>query len=125
MTHLSIANWYFFAVLGLFAGIISGALGVGSGIIVVPALVFLMSATQKEAQGMALATMIVMSLMGTVRYYMNPDIKLYLAGIVVLSVFAVIGSNIGSSIAFALPGPVLRKVFAVFIIIVGLRMLFN
>lgn len=123
MTLLSAANWYIFAALGMIAGITSGALGVGSGIIVVPILVLFMGATQKEAQGTALAVMIVMAVMGTIRYYMNPEIKLYFWGIVLLSVFAVIGSNIGSSIAFILPGPLLKKVFAVFIIIVGLRML--
>jgi uncharacterized protein len=125
MVQMSAANWYFFAVLGLLAGITSGALGVGSGIIVIPALVFFLGATQKEAQGTALAVMIVMAIMGTIRYAVNPEIKLYLWGIIVLSLFAIVGSNIGSNIAFALPAPILKKIFAVFIILVGLRMLFK
>lgn len=125
MEHVNGANWPLFAVLGLLAGIISGALGVGSGIIVIPALVFIAGATQKEAQGTALAVMIFMAIMGTVRYALNPEIKLYFWGILLISVFAVIGSNIGSSIAFALPGPLLRKVFALFIIVVGIRMLWK
>ena len=124
MVQIGASNWYLFAGLGLLAGIASGALGVGSGIIVIPALVFLAGATQKEAQGTALAVMIAMAIMGTLRYHMNQEITLYLWGIIVLSIFAIIGSNIGSSIAFAIPAPVLKKVFAGFIILVGVRMLF-
>jgi len=123
MVALNAANWYLFAILGLLAGILSGTLGVGSGIIVVPALVMFMGATQKEAQGTALALMIVMAITGTIRYSINPEIKLYFSGILFLSIFAIIGSNIGSSIAFSLPDAVLKKIFAIFIIIVGLRML--
>lgn len=110
-------------ILGLLSGILSGALGVGSGILLIPALVIIMEMTQKVAQGTSLAVMILMALMGTLRYYWNPDIKLEFSVILVLAVSAVIGSNIGSSIAFMIPGDILRKCFAVFIIIVGIRML--
>ena len=69
------------------------------------------------------ALMVVMALMGALRYHWNPDIKLSLSIIGLLAVTAVIGSNVGSSIAFALSGAVLRKCFGVFIILVGIRML--
>lgn len=110
-------------ILGLLSGILSGALGVGSGILLIPALVIILEMTQKVAQGTSLAVMILMALMGTLRYYWNPDIKLQLSVILILSISAVIGSNIGSSIAFMIPGNILRKCFAIFIIIVGIKML--
>jgi uncharacterized membrane protein YfcA len=110
-------------VLGLVTGVVSGALGVGSGIIFIPAMVLIMGMSQKVAQGTSLAVMVAMALMGALRYYWNPDIKLSLSVIGLLAVTAVIGSNVGSSIAFALSGAVLRKCFGVFIIIVGIRML--
>ena len=110
-------------ILGLLAGILSGALGVGSGILLIPALVIVMEMNQKVAQGTSLAVMIFMALMGTLRYYWNPDIKLQPSVILILAVSAVIGANIGSNIAFMIPGNILRKCFAIFILIVGVRML--
>lgn len=112
-------------ILGLVTGVISGALGVGSGIIFIPALVLILGVSQKVAQGTSLAVMVAMALMGAIRYQLNPDIKLQMPVILVLAITAVIGSNIGSSLAFALPGAVLRKCFAVFVILVGVRMLFK
>lgn len=110
-------------ILGLLAGTLSGALGVGSGILLIPALVIVMEMHQKVAQGTSLAVMIFMALMGSLRYYWNPEIKLQLPVILILAVSAVIGSNIGSNIAFMIPGNILRKCFAIFILIVGVRML--
>ena len=112
-------------ILGMVTGVISGALGVGSGIIFIPALVLILGASQKVAQGTSLAVMVAMALMGAIRYYMNPEIKLQMPVILILAVAAVVGANIGSSLAFVLPGAVLRKCFAVFVILVGVRMLFK
>ena len=112
-------------ILGIITGIISGALGVGSGILLIPALVLIMEMSQKVAQGTSLAVMVAMALMGAFRYYWNPDIKLQFSVILILAISAVVGANIGSSIAFIIPGAVLRKCFAVFVIIVGIRMFFK
>jgi uncharacterized membrane protein YfcA len=112
-------------ILGIVTGVISGALGVGSGIIFIPALVLILGASQKVAQGTSLAVMVAMALMGAIRYHLNPEIKLQMPVILILAVTAVIGANIGSSLAFVLPGAVLRKCFAVFVILVGVRMLFK
>ena len=125
MIQSGAVQWIFFAGLGLLAGTMSGALGVGSGIVVIPALVLFAGAAQKEAQGTALAVMIAMAIMGTIRYHLNQEIALSWWAIIVLSIFAIIGSNIGSSIAFAIPADMLKKLFAVFIILVGVRMLFS
>ena len=56
--------WWIFIVLGVCAGIISGGLGLGAGVVLVPALVLFFSFGQKNAQGMALAVMIPMALLG-------------------------------------------------------------
>ncbi len=117
------AQWYWLGFLGVAAGIISGALGVGSGIVLVPALTLLLGFAQKQAQGTALSVMVAMALVGALRYHINPDIKLSWTLILILAGGAVLGSLIGSQIAFALPGGALKKVFAVFIIVVGIRML--
>ena len=107
----------------MLSGILSGALGVGSGILIIPALALGLGVSQKVAQGTCLAVMAPMALMGVLRYHWNPDIQLDMAVILLLIPFAVIGANIGSSIAFWLPVSLLRQIFGVFIIIVGIKML--
>lgn len=116
---------FWLPVLGILAGVVSGALGVGSGIILIPALVLILGTTQKVAQGTALAVMVAMAAMGAVRYYLNQEIHLSLTTIAILSVGAVIGAYFGSQLAFMLPGPLLRKIFALFIVLVGVRMFFD
>jgi uncharacterized membrane protein YfcA len=116
-------SWYWLLLIGLAGGTVSGALGIGSGVLVVPALVLGMGFTQKVAQGTCLSVMVPMALMGALRYHWNPDIKISMAVILVLVPCAVIGANIGSSIAAWLPATVLRRVFGVFVIVVGVKML--
>ena len=64
--------WWYNVILGVFAGIVCGTLGLGSGIIVVPSLVLIFHFGQKSAQGMALCVMVPMALLGAFRYWRNP-----------------------------------------------------
>ncbi len=112
-----------FLVLGVCAGVVSGMLGVGSGTVIIPALVLLLSIPQKSAQGMCLAAMIPMVAVGALRYKLNPDIDVNMMHAALIAAGGVVGAFVGVEIAARLPGSVLRRVFACFIIVVGLRML--
>jgi uncharacterized membrane protein YfcA len=125
MISLSTVNLLWLPLLGVVAGLISGALGVGSGILLIPALVLLLGMTQKSAQGTSLAVMVAMAAVGAFRYYTNQEIQMSLTTIVILSIAAVVGAYLGSHLAFMLSGAVLRKMFAVFIMLVGMRMFFE
>ena len=118
-------NWYWFVLIGFAAGVLSGSLGVGAGILVVPALVLGLGFEQKIAQGTCLAVMVPMALIAWWRYQLNPDIKLNPNVIFFIIPFAVLGAVIGSGIAARLPAIVLRKAFGVFVILVGLKMLWG
>jgi len=111
-----------FIVLGLFAGVVSGGLGLGSGAIVVPTLVLAFGFQQKSAQGTALAVMVPMTLLGAFRYWRNPniDINFSVIGLIVLGAF--FGVLIGTELASRLPGHTLRKIFAVVLAIVAVKM---
>ena len=115
-------TWWILIIIGLSGGIVSGALGLGSGIIFIPALVMLFSLSQKDAQGTALAVMVPMTLIGALRYWKNPEISMNPGIIILLICGAVIGVLIGTELTYRLPTPVLRKVFAVVLIIVAVRM---
>jgi len=116
------SEWWFFVVLGVCAGVISGTLGVGSGIIVVPSLVLLCSFEQKAAQGTALAVMVPMALVGAIRYWRNPQVELNGIVILLLVMGAVAGALAGTARAGRLPGGTLRKLFALLLIVAAVRM---
>ena len=122
MADLVSNQWWALILLGVCAGVVSGTLGLGSGIIVIPALVLLCSVEQKAAQGTALAVMVPMALIGALRYWRNPQIEMNMAVILLIVLGAVGGTLAGTELASRLPGPILRKVFAVFLVIVAVRM---
>ncbi len=114
--------WWGFLLLGICAGIVSGTLGLGSGIIFIPALVLLFAFPQKSAQGTALAVMVPMALAGALHYKLNPQIEMNMLYVSLLAVGAVGGALAGARLARYLPGNVLRKIFAIFIIFVAIKM---
>jgi len=115
-------EWWGFVLLGVCAGVISGTLGVGSGTVVIPALVLLWGFGQKSAQGMALAAMVPMALVGAIRYWKNPEVELNGLVITLIVLGAVAGTMAGTELAARLPAGLLRKSFAVFLAIVAIRM---
>lgn len=123
MDELLKNNWYWFCVISLLGGTLSGALGVGGGVFIVPALVIGLGLTQKVAQGTCLALMVPMALMGAIRYHLNPDIRMSLWVILIMIPCGIIGANIGSSIAAWLPDIVLKRIFGAFVVIVGIKMI--
>jgi uncharacterized membrane protein YfcA len=115
-------DWWVFVILGLFAGVISGTLGLGSGVVFVPVLVLLCGFNQKSAQGTALAVMVPMALVGAIRYWRNPEIEINGLVIVLIALGAVAGALIGTELAGRLPARTLRKLFALFLAVVAVRM---
>jgi len=114
--------WWFFILLGIFAGIVSGTLGLGSGTVIVPVLVLLCCFEQKSAQGTALAVMVPMALVGAVRYWKNPEIEMNVTIIVLIVLGALAGVLAGTELAGRLSSHTLRKVFAIFLAIVAVKM---
>ena len=110
-------------LLGLAAGILSAMLGVGSGILLVPAMVIIFGLSQKSAQGTALAVMVPMALVGALRYKANPHIEVNFSHVGLLALGAVVGALIGSALAAHLSNAVLRRIFAIFLLVVAVRML--
>jgi len=115
--------WWGLVVLGICAGVLSGTLGLGSGILIIPALVLLFHFPQKSAQGTCLAVMVPMALVGALRYKLNPDVEVDMVSVGWLAAGAVAGALLGTELAKRLPSVVLRRSFAVFMVIVALKML--
>ncbi len=114
--------WWVFVVLGLCAGVLSGTLGLGSGIIMIPTLVLLCGFGQKSAQGMALAVMVPMALVGALRYWKNPEIEINTVIVGLIICGALVGALVGTELASRIPNHILRKVFAAVLVIAAIRM---
>lgn len=117
-----VTTWAQYLGVGLAVGALSGLLGVGGGILMVPAIVYLWKADMKVAIGTSLATMIVTAAAGSVKHFTLGNVNLHLA--LCLAVGSVLGTVlIGAPLANQVPGDVLRKVFAGFLILTALQML--
>jgi uncharacterized membrane protein YfcA len=110
-----------YCITGIAGGALGGTFGVGGGVIMVPALVA-MAIPQKEAQGISLAAMVPMALVGSIRYYLNPEIRINIPIAFSVAVGAVVGVFIGSWIAAELPVSALRKGFAILLLLVAARL---
>ncbi len=115
--------WWAYILVGLVCGIFSATFGVGSGILMIPALVLIFSLPQKSAQGICLAVMVPMALAGAIRYKLNPEIEMNLGIVALLALGAVAGALLGSSIAAWTSAATLRKLIAVIMIVVAIKML--
>ena len=109
--------------LGLAAGALSAVVGVGGGIILVPALIYIFGYTQMDAQGISLALlMFPVGMLGVIQYHKAGHVNFNLVGIIAIGF--VIGSFFGSKLALSLPQDVVKKVFAVLMLVIAIKMLF-
>ena len=110
-------------MVGITAGILSGLVGVGGGIIIVPALVYFIGFSQKTAQGTSLAMiMLPVGIFGVMQYYKHGHVDFKIVGLLAIGFLA--GSFFGSKIALSISQETLKKVFAVLMIIIAIKMLF-
>ncbi len=109
-------------VLGIVAGLLSGLLGIGGGIIIVPALVFLFGFSQHLAQGTTLALMVPpIGILAAWMYYKQGNVDLSAAALICIGF--VVGSLFGAKFASAVPDLVLKRIFGVLFLAVSVRMI--
>lgn len=111
-------------IVGLAAGFVSGSMGVGGGIVIVPALVFLLGFSQHEAQGTSLGVLVFpVVLLGAFQYYKNGYINIKV--VLILAIAFVLGGYLGSLMAVHLPDRLLRKIFGFLVLAASLKMIFG
>jgi len=110
------------AAIGILAGFIGGSMGVGGGIIIIPALMIFLGFSQKEAQGTSLAVLTMpVAFMAAFNYYKGGYINMKFAAIMIVTF--VIGSYFGSKFALSIPASTLKKIFAILLLVIGVKML--
>ena len=110
-------------IVGLLAGILSGLVGLGGGVIIVPALVFLLGFSQHQATGTSLGILLLPAgIFAVMNYYKKGFIDLK----VVLLIFVgfLLGGWIGSKISLSVNETTLKKIFAVALLLIAGKVLF-
>ncbi len=109
-------------IIGLLAGILSGLVGVGGGIIMVPLLVLLVGFSQHQAQGTSLTVLLVpVTAVAVFNYYKEGYVNWKYA--MVIAVFFVVGSFFGSKLAVDLDQKMLKKIFGIVLLFIAGKML--
>lgn len=110
-------------IIGTIAGMLGGMIGIGGGLVIVPALVYFLGFSQQSAQGTSLGLiMLPVGILGVLQYYKQGYVDFRVVGI--LAIGFVLGSYFGSKIALSVPQDTLKKAFAGLMILVALKMLF-
>jgi uncharacterized membrane protein YfcA len=110
--------------IGLTAGILSGFVGIGGGLLIVPALIFFLGMTQFESQGTSLAMMLPpIGILAVVNYSKTGNVNWKYA--LILAAVFIVGGFIGSKITLSLSPQVVRKVFGVLMLLAAFKLIFS
>ncbi|TAE10629.1 MAG: sulfite exporter TauE/SafE family protein [Bacteroidetes bacterium] len=110
-------------LLGFAAGLLSGLVGIGGGIILVPALIYFLGTNQKTAQGTTLLIlMLPVGILAVLNYYKQGYVNYKFSFL--LAAGFVLGGYFGSKLSLALPDAILKKVFAGVLLLIALKMMF-
>ena len=113
-----------FVILGILAGILSGLIGIGGGLIIIPALVFGFGFNQHTAQGTTLALMVPpIGILAAWTYYKGGYVDIRVASLICLGF--VFGGLAGARIATHISNAVLEKMFGAALLAVSLKMIFG
>ncbi len=117
------SNPMMFVLLGAVAGVLSGLLGIGGAVLVVPALVYMMGWDQHMAQGTSLAMLLPpIGILAAWKYFQAGHVDIKVAGFLCLGFIA--GGYVGGVFANQLPADTLRKIFGVALLLISVKMIF-
>jgi uncharacterized membrane protein YfcA len=121
--NMSVSTVIILLVIGTITGIMAGMLGVGGGIVAIPALVMIMGLSQQTAQGTSLAMMLPpVGILAVYNYYKAGHVDFRFA--ILLAIAFIAGSYFGSKFAIAIPQLLMKKIFGIVLLLVSIKMLF-
>jgi len=111
-------------LIGLAAGIFSGVLGIGGGIVIIPLLVYFLGFSQHQAQGTSLGLFLPpVGALVVMNYYKAGFVDIKAALIMVITFL--IGSYLSSLFAIQLSETIIKKIFAVFLLAYSIKLFFE
>ena len=121
---MSITTLLILICIGIFAGIVSGMIGIGGGLIIVPSLVYIMSLNQFGAQGTSIAAMLPpIGILAAYNYHRADAINWKFA--LIIGISFVVGGYLGSKLTIGfISEATLKKIFGVLMLIGAVKMIF-
>ena len=117
-------GWMVFLLIGLGAGVLSGLFGIGGGVVIVPALIFIARMQPQSAMGTSLTALLLpVGALGAWEYYRTGNMNLGAGLLVALGLF--VGAGVGAKLSLQLSPATLRRAFAVFLALIAVRMWFS
>jgi uncharacterized protein len=110
-------------LVGLAAGVMSGLLGVGGGIVMVPLLVAIVGFTQHQAHATSLAAIVPIAAVGALAFELRGNVDHLVA--LLLAAGALVGAPFGARAMAGLAEGTLRSAFGVLMVLVGLQMVLS
>jgi len=111
-------------VIGLLAGILSGIVGIGGGLLMIPMLIFFLGLSQHAAQGTSLAVMLPpIGILAVMNYYKAGFVEWKFA--LIIAITFIIGGYFGAKFAVSVSPIVLKKIFGVVLLLAAIKMIFG
>ena len=121
---MNIQEFLLLALIGLAAGVFGGMVGLGGGVIMIPAMIYFLGMNQISAQGTSLAVMLPpVGILAVMNYYKAGQINLKYA--LIIAIAFTVGGYFGSKIALNIPVALVKKIFAISLIAIAVRMFFK
>jgi uncharacterized membrane protein YfcA len=115
---------YILLIIGLIAGFLSGLIGIGGGVVIVPVLVYVLHMNQITAQGTTIFMFLLpIGALSVYNYYNAGHVDFKYASIMALTF--IVGSYFGSKTAISVDAKLIKQVFGVFMVLVGIKMFLN
>jgi uncharacterized protein len=119
---MNLQEFIILALIGLAAGVFGGMVGLGGGVIMIPAMIYFLGMNQISAQGTSLAVMLPpVGILAAMNYYKSGQINLKYA--LIIAIAFTIGGYFGSKIALNIPVATVKKIFGFALIAIALRMI--
>ena len=111
-------------IVGVAAGFASGMVGIGGGIVIVPALVYFLALSQHQAQGISIGMLLMpVGFLAAYNYYKQGNLNFTYSAII--GVTFVLGAYLGSKVSLKMDPSLMKRIFGVFILLISLKMIFG
>ena len=121
---MSLATFFVLVLIGISAGMLSGFIGVGGGVIIVPALIYFLGVSQHAAQGTSLLLMLPpIGILAVMNYYKAGEVNWQFGTII--AAFFIVGAYFGSKISLRLNPATVKLVFGILMLYVSVRMIYK
>ena len=119
---MSLTVFLILVIIGLAAGFFGGMVGLGGGVIMIPAMVYLLGLSQQGAQGTSLAVMLPpVGILAVMNYYKAGQVNLKYA--MIIAAAFIIGGYFGSKVALGISPATMKKIFGIALMAVALHMI--